>query len=399
MRHRRTVVGALAALACLRCGIALQGTGATEAPAADASADAPGLDAPGGPDETGGEAGPSPVSDATSDGSGCGGDLSSDPQACGACGHDCLGGTCVAGKCQPFALATGQKRPMGLTLDDSFVYWTNYGDDGMENGEVKRRKKDLTVAVETLAGGQDSPRRLAVTASFVYWTNFGTAGKSGIMGCALVNCAPLQITGANGAWGIALDPTYAYYSAQKSGDIDEVGLVSGQSVVLATGSGTKQTFDVRFAGGFVFFATQSPPEVHRILPNGGGDKKASGPTLKGPEYVAAGTSSLYWSNNGTSGNGFSDGSVSVSDLDPSQNEKPLLPQVPYPRGLALDGTTLYVASYQSGSGGKILSCPTTGTCTPVTAADAQDGPVEVAADATAIYWTNAVGGQVMRLAK
>lgn len=53
--------------------------------------------------------------------------LSTDPKNCGACGHDCLGGTCTAGRCQPVKLATD---PMtGLTanvlVDATHVYWTN----------------------------------------------------------------------------------------------------------------------------------------------------------------------------------------------------------------------------------------------------------------------------------
>ncbi len=32
-------------------------------------------------------------------------DLTTDPASCGACGHDCGGGTCAARKCQPVEVA------------------------------------------------------------------------------------------------------------------------------------------------------------------------------------------------------------------------------------------------------------------------------------------------------
>ena len=53
--------------------------------------------------------------------------LSTDPKNCGACGHDCLGGACVAGRCQAVKLATDTMN--GLTtrilVDATHVYWMN----------------------------------------------------------------------------------------------------------------------------------------------------------------------------------------------------------------------------------------------------------------------------------
>jgi len=51
-------------------------------------------------------------------------DLSSDAKNCGTCGHDCLGGTCSSGICQPVMLATvTETRPSGyLYADGGKVY-------------------------------------------------------------------------------------------------------------------------------------------------------------------------------------------------------------------------------------------------------------------------------------
>jgi hypothetical protein len=46
-------------------------------------------------------------------------DLQTDPQNCGACAHDCFGGACDAGVCQPVVLTTGQPDILFLAIDAS----------------------------------------------------------------------------------------------------------------------------------------------------------------------------------------------------------------------------------------------------------------------------------------
>ncbi|HEY6464085.1 MAG TPA: hypothetical protein VIY73_28145, partial [Polyangiaceae bacterium] len=57
-------------------------------------------------------------------GTGCDADLANDMHACGACGHDCFGGGCDGGRCQPIALAAGGGVPNDLAVDDAYAYWT-----------------------------------------------------------------------------------------------------------------------------------------------------------------------------------------------------------------------------------------------------------------------------------
>src|SRR5215467_10227089 len=74
--------------------------------------------------ETSADQGPIGVPDTGSDA--CAGVyLSSDPKNCGACGHDCLGGTCVTGICQPVIIANGVTDLEGLAIDAANVYWTD----------------------------------------------------------------------------------------------------------------------------------------------------------------------------------------------------------------------------------------------------------------------------------
>lgn len=55
------------------------------------------------------------------DDSGCDTNLQTSADNCGACGHSCLGGECVSGKCQPFKLVSMAK-PTGVATDANHVY-------------------------------------------------------------------------------------------------------------------------------------------------------------------------------------------------------------------------------------------------------------------------------------
>lgn len=55
---------------------------------------------------------------------GCEVDVDVDAMHCGACGHDCLGGACTAGRCQPFAISdplTTQALVMVIDESDAYV--------------------------------------------------------------------------------------------------------------------------------------------------------------------------------------------------------------------------------------------------------------------------------------
>jgi hypothetical protein len=49
---------------------------------------------------------------------GCEVDLSNDGKNCGKCGHDCLGGACSSGTCQPVVLASNQGNPWAIERMD-----------------------------------------------------------------------------------------------------------------------------------------------------------------------------------------------------------------------------------------------------------------------------------------
>ncbi|GEM_PF-6117968 len=130
-----------------------------------------------------------PPSDATDTHDACAADTKFDPQNCGYCGHDCLGGACNDSKCQPSLLA-GSDYPGALTIDDNYVYF-----GGTDN--LNRMNKDGTGQV-SLTNGYDPYLFLLddaiVTGSYIYMTVSGYQNSPG----KFVRC-PLSGCGVNNA--------------------------------------------------------------------------------------------------------------------------------------------------------------------------------------------------------
>jgi hypothetical protein len=72
---------------------------------------------------------------------------------------------------EPEVLAAGQAFPFAITLDKTFVYWTNRGD-----GTVMRVPKGGGGA-KPLASGQRNPVAIVADGVNVYWANAGTAAN------------------------------------------------------------------------------------------------------------------------------------------------------------------------------------------------------------------------------
>ena len=108
-----------------------------------------------------------PAPDAGSDASCGAASLQSDPSNCGACGHDCLGGLCTSGQCQPVALVPAQPGPFGLTLTADRVYWSNF-----EGEQVMSALKDgggVTASSRPTRLGVSNPIDVVTDDTYVYW--------------------------------------------------------------------------------------------------------------------------------------------------------------------------------------------------------------------------------------
>ena len=316
-------------------------------------------------------------------------DVASDSHDCSMCGHDCLGGDCLNGKCQPVTLATGQGQPTSIAVDASSIYFANTSPGGwlgkvpvgggsvqrllvnqndpfslgMDGGDVfcavEGAQLGATGAVLTVGKGGGSPRtlaaglanpggpgQLALDASNVYWTQ-----QQEVLSCPLDACpgGPRTIAvAASLTTGIALEGGTLYW-------LEFEGYVKSCPVAGCTS-----------------------PSVLTYSPGG-------------LTAIAISRGHAYWT---TSAGGtvmsclVTDCAATLVMLATGRN----------PWGIAVDGSSVYWTDWEVP--GSVLSCPLAGCPGGATMlASNQAGPMDVAVDSVAVYWTNRDDGTVMRVAK
>jgi hypothetical protein len=223
-------------------------------------------------------------------GAACAG-LQSDGANCGSCGHDCLGGACKAGVCQPAAIVSGQPQVHSLAVDATSLYFTVDPGGSPAGGSV--RKVPLSGgAVTTLLSGLPSPAGIAVDASFVYWASlFGNA----ISKVPLDGGTPVTlVSGVAGAFGVTVDASAIYYSRIYAATVWKAPLSGGSPTLLATlstqgGGATGVAVDATH----LYFGTYSSVEE---MPLAGGAINTLASGQDDPTEIVVDDAFLYWTN-------------------------------------------------------------------------------------------------------
>jgi hypothetical protein len=297
-------------------------------------------------------------------------DTATDPLNCGACGHDCLGGGCQSGICQPVVLAMGETNPTDIAVSSTHVYWIN---PGALSGAVRRVPTGGGTAT-TVAGNQTAPAHLAIDGSNVYWTYTTGIRKAPLAGGAV----SLVTSWASGPvpTGLASDGNDVYW-CMDNGDIRRVPVGGGaQSLLIsAVTPGGLTTDTTHFYWGdydgvykrpkpdntsFVWLTNQQQSDVHVLDVHAG--------------QIYFGLFNTV-SRMSTSGEPISTVDTSTSGAS----------------AVAADDT--YV--YWSTAGGTLRRALAVGNG----AVDLAVGATRVAVDSTYVYWTNAGSGQILRAVK
>jgi hypothetical protein len=357
-----------------------------------------GVDASGGVDATASDAIPfddsATVNDSMIpppvDSGACTADVQGDPGNCGACGHDCLGGSCASGACQPVTLAITHGS-VGLAIDSTFVYWADN-----EAGAINKVSTALThlgtpTAVVSGTHAQNV-QGIATDGTYVYWTNKIAAGSvyralptgAGLTTIASnqsqpdwiasngttvawtnqtgnqVMAAPvtsdggsapkqLNLTGENGTVpaGIAIDSANVYYAAKTTGG----GLA--ESVPIAGGGPVSELGTATFVGiaadsNYVYWTGGSGnPSVYENTKAGTPttEKTIAAGALICPLAITSDGANVYFLDQGTAACAAPGSDAGALYRIPIGNggtlPPPLVGGLIDPQGIAVDGTAIY----------------------------------------------------------
>jgi hypothetical protein len=265
----------------------------------------------------------------------CGGrcvDTDVDPLACGACDHDCLGGSCALGRCQPVVVASDLSDAVGLAVDGSNAYFSAAGvvyecaADGCGNSPTP------------LADYQDAIGAVAVDATTVYWTT-----ADSVMACDIAGCGDLPTalaTDLANPWGIAVDATRVYWAGYDDGTVAWLPLAGGSGSTIVGGAS--------------------------------------------PQYVAVDSERVYFTDvgDGTSGG--------VSAWAGGTRPPVVLAMGASPNGIATDGTSVFWTAGNTANPGATVNACAIGGCSgaPEVLASDPGTPQRIAVDASGLYWAN-----------
>jgi hypothetical protein len=317
-----------------------------------------------------------------------------DPHNCGACGHDCLGGACAAGVCQPVVISTSAQGNIGVAVGATEVFWTN--EDG-----IVRSAPIAGGAATAIATGQGNPGGIAVDAARTYWVRAGIYGGS-VLSLPLGGGTPFVIAAAqHEPEVIAIDATSVYWTTTYGGTVMRAPLGGGPATVLA--SGQDHPYGIAVDASHVYWTNLGSMAASGLLqrvPLGGGPAETLAFGLSYPGRLALDTSSVYW-------------------LETDGNQPPSMPSVmkmplaggarvtlasgigSFVSGIAVDVTRVYWTG-TAGMNGYVMAVPLEGGPAQ-TLATGQPDPLGLALDATAVYWVDygptSGPGSVMRVAK
>jgi hypothetical protein len=184
-------------------------------------------------------------------------------------------------------LAMGQAGVDRLALDALYVYFTT-------NDSVLRVPKDGSAPPLTLAANQ-TPVGIAVDATRVYWTNY--RGDGAIMMCSPAACMP-QVFAANqpDPDTIVVDAVNAYWTNHDTSNpaVVQMPLHGGTAISLVTGGSHYPLGIVADSTNLYFSDNFTPGSVYRV-PIGGGSPAVALQSQNGdPRFMAVDDTRVYW---------------------------------------------------------------------------------------------------------
>ncbi|MBW2527018.1 MAG: hypothetical protein JRI23_22750, partial [Deltaproteobacteria bacterium] len=301
---------------------------------------------------------------------GCEVTLGSDTD-CAACGHDCEGGSCTAGDCSAFSLASDFGTVLSLAVDANNVYWANQQNSTVESVPVGGG------GVTLLKPGAGNAWYVTLDGTHVYWANEST----NLLGRVPKGGGADDVVVAGHADAVGVNDTTAFY-LQDQGLWTTPKAGGGSPVNVASFS---VPLDLVVDGDDVFVSdaglqgirhydasTNSAVQLYVLVGN------------DVPNRIALDASHIFFTGggNGKVWSGTRDGQTLTEIVALSGNTA----------GLALSATHVY---FTDSFNGEIRRVPKAGGAHELIATGQADaGPIGV--DANAVYWARTTGGDIYK---
>lgn len=309
-------------------------------------------------------------------------DTTTSSTSCGSCGHDCLGGTCSAGKCQPVVLVAHGGND--VVVDKGEAYWVSTSNSYAARCTTANCSNTYVALAINRAGIDD----VAVDATNVYWTENGGVGKCARAGCnqmptALVSGQVTADGGVPGFDGIAVTSTTVFFAMGGAVlSCASSGCANAPSVATAVSADDFALDSTNLYGTTAATLWKCPANN---CTNGTRSSIATG--LSGAESVAVDSMYAYYS----FGTGIGKCALSGCGTTPTILASGLVAA----SDVTVDATYVYWTDPMSNT---VLRCAVGGCGNkPDTIATGQSSAKGIALDSAAVYWTTSAA--LVRLAK
>ena len=326
----------------------------------------------------------------------CNADLTTDVKNCGSCGHDCLGGACVATKCQPVVLINDAKyEPTGLAVDDTSVFFM----DG-KTQSIFRIAKDGDGGLGTVVANEPNLFDMIAGGGYLYFSNPTAAdgGPGQVSRCPTSGCT--LGTRSNFAGGtkhpesLAMDSAKLYYAfADPNGEVwrcDLPGCSNPQRLTVAP-----EPLSLALNGASVFWYSYQSPDLYACAKGGciGPGSLSHGNTIV--YGLAADATYVYFAD--------TTGTITRTDATNLAFDDVVIANQASPHYLLEDGLDLYWINRGTGPSfldGALLRCPKAAcAANREVLATGLSVVYALVQDADALYYASAADGKVWRLRK
>jgi hypothetical protein len=295
-------------------------------------------------------------------------DLQSDPKNCGSCGHDCVGGACSTGQCQPWVIAQ--------TTQGDYIPWGPAGARGLivsdgvnavwfdENSGIYQAPISGAGPTTILASmpSQKPIGGLAIANHVIAWTMDGANGTilvgtaiEGMANSGAVTASTQPAMGVTKSQGLALDATgtNAYFlwetpSLAVPATLQKCSLPNGSCTAEANTQLSASTMvpnDVAISGTNIFWTDSANGTVWHADYTRNILSEAFATGQPAPYLLAVDSQYVYWA---LAGVGVDAGTNNTMSISRAAQSTPLVVSTVLPTqqadliSLATDGTNVYL---------------------------------------------------------